>query len=200
MTYKKHIHIFVQAAACSILLILLNANQAHSLTLFDLYLDDFKTVIPKLFNDAHDEQNTPATKDLHNKPLPYTNIINKVAMENELSPLLLHAIIWHESRYNEHAVSSSGAAGLMQLMPGTAKELKVEDSFNPNQNISGGARYYRKLYDKFGSHYTSLVAYNSGPGTVSRGIFFKESDQYARNVLQTWRTLHNQSQNRRIRE
>ncbi len=195
MKSKNHTHNFGQALVLSLFIIVFGATQAHSLTLFEQYLDDFKTAFIQLFiSDNNNQRLSP--KDLEGKPLPFAKIINKVANENQLSPLLLHAIIWHESSYNNKAVSSSGAAGLMQLMPATAEELQVTNCFDPSQNIAAGARYYRKLYNKFGSHYTTLVAYNSGPGTVLRGKIYKESDKYAKNVLSTWRQL-DQSLNRR---
>lgn len=125
------------------------------------------------------------------KELPYSTIISSVAEENGLDPMLIHAIIFHESRYDRSAVSSKGAIGLMQLMPGTAHDLHVQDSYNPHQNITGGASYYRFLLDEFGDHYRSLIAYNSGPGNVKRGVFYKESKVYAQNVIQTWRALRN---------
>jgi|GEM_PF-1783859 len=195
MKSYNHKHTFCQTLILSVLFIMLSAAQAHSLTLFEQYLDDIKTAFIQLFISDDNEQDL-SPKDQEGKPLPFANIINEIANENELSPLLLHAIIKHESSYNSNAVSSSGAAGLMQLMPATAAELHVTNSFDPSQNITAGARYYRQLYNKFGSHYISLVAYNSGPGTVLRGKIYNESDKYAKNVLNTWRKL-DQSLNRR---
>jgi len=120
--------------------------------------------------------------------LPYAAIVDRAAAQNRLDPMLLHSIIRHESNYFTGAVSHSGALGLMQLMPATAAELRV-DPLNPSQNVDGGARYYRQLYDRFGNHYLSLVAYNSGPGRVAQGTIYRESDQYARRVITTWKFL-----------
>lgn len=103
---------------------------------------------------------------------------------------LLDALIWTESRYNPLAVSKAGAAGLGQLMPGTAKELGVVNRFDPQANLSGAARYLRQMLDRFGSIHLALAAYNAGPGAVerARGIPLNgETPAYVRNVLRHWR-------------
>ena len=90
-----------------------------------------------------------------------------IAAEAKLDPHLLHAVIWAESRCNPVAVSPKGARGLMQLMPGTARQYGVTDSFDPLQNIRGGARYLRDLLDLFGGNVElALAAYNAGPRSV----------------------------------
>lgn len=81
---------------------------------------------------------------------------------------LLDALIWTESRYNPTAVSSAGAAGLGQLMPGTAKDLGVRNRFDPQSNIQGAASYLRQMLDRFGVVHLAVAAYNAGPGAVSR--------------------------------
>lgn len=103
---------------------------------------------------------------------------------------LLDALIWTESRYNPFAISKAGAAGLGQLMPGTAKELGVANRFDPLANLSGAARYLRQMLDKFGVVHLALAAYNAGPGAVerARGIPRNgETPGYVRNVLARWR-------------
>jgi soluble lytic murein transglycosylase-like protein len=103
---------------------------------------------------------------------------------------LLDALIWTESRYNPFAISKAGAAGLGQLMPGTAKELGVANRFDPLANLSGAARYLRQMLDRFGTVHMALAAYNAGPGAVERagGIPLNgETPAYVRNVLQRWR-------------
>lgn len=103
---------------------------------------------------------------------------------------LLDALVWTESRYNPLAISKAGAAGLGQLMPGTARDLGVSNRFDPLANIFGAARYLRQLLDKFGVVHLALAAYNAGPGAVERagGIPRNgETPAYVRDVLRHWR-------------
>ena len=107
-----------------------------------------------------------------------------------LPPGLLDAVVWTESRYNPLAVSRVGAAGLGQLMPGTARELGVANRFDPVENIDGAARYLRQMLDRFGVVHLALAAYNAGPGSVSKagGIPRNgETPAYVRNVLRRWK-------------
>lgn len=103
---------------------------------------------------------------------------------------LLDALIWTESRYNPVAVSRAGAAGLGQLMPGTARDLGVSNRFDPKENLLGAARYLRQMLDKFGVVHLAVAAYNAGPGAVERagGIPLNgETPGYVRDVLNRWR-------------
>lgn len=103
---------------------------------------------------------------------------------------LLDALIWTESRYNPFAISKAGAAGLGQLMPGTAKELGVANRFDPLANLSGAAMYLRQMLDRFGVVHLALAAYNAGPGAVERAKGIPrngETPSYVRNVLARWR-------------
>lgn len=103
---------------------------------------------------------------------------------------LLDALIWAESRYNPGAVSSAGAAGLGQLMLGTAKDLGVRNRFDPQANIGGAARYLRQMLDRFGMVHLALAAYNAGPGAVSKaqGIpLNRETPTYVRSVMARWK-------------
>jgi soluble lytic murein transglycosylase-like protein len=103
---------------------------------------------------------------------------------------LLDALIWTESRYNPFAISKAGAAGLGQLMPGTAKELGVANRFDPLANLSGAARYLRQMLDRFGVVHLALAAYNAGPGAVERAKGIPrngETPSYVQNVLARWR-------------
>jgi hypothetical protein len=105
---------------------------------------------------------------------------------------LLDALVWTESRYNPAAVSPAGAAGLGQLMPGTASDLRVANRFDPVANINGAARYLRQMLDKFGVVHLALAAYNAGPGTVERAGGIprnRETPAYVRNVLRRWRSF-----------
>lgn len=85
-----------------------------------------------------------------------------------VEPRLIAAVIKAESAGREKAVSVRGARGLMQLMPDTARSLGVRDSFNIEQNVLGGTRYLRLMYDQFGSWRMALIAYNWGPGNLER--------------------------------
>ncbi len=93
----------------------------------------------------------------------YQPIILRAANRYEVDPAIVKAIILAESSYNPKAVSKSGAKGLMQLMPKTAREMGVKDIFNPEHNINGGVRYYKKLLNQFnGDVKLALAAYNAG--------------------------------------
>jgi soluble lytic murein transglycosylase-like protein len=100
---------------------------------------------------------------------PFDDLIARHAEANKLSPVLVRAVIQTESAFNPRAVSHVGAMGLMQLMPGTARELGVTDPFDADQNIRGGTKYLRALLDRFdGKIDLALAAYNAGPGAVER--------------------------------
>lgn len=95
--------------------------------------------------------------------------IQQAARLHRIDPLLVKAVIKTESGFNRYAVSSKGAQGLMQLMPATARYLRVNDPFDPWQNIYGGTMYLREMLDSFnGDLRLSLAAYNAGPTTVMR--------------------------------
>lgn len=101
-------------------------------------------------------------------PANYAAAVAAVAARNDLSPALLEAVVWQESRWRPAAVSPKGAMGLMQLMPGTARELGV-DPRDPLANLEGGARYLRAQLNRFsGDVERALAAYNAGPGRVIR--------------------------------
>ena len=100
-------------------------------------------------------------------PNSWENGLATIAAETKIDPRLLQAVIWAESRCNPVAVSPKGARGLMQLMPGTARQYGVHDAFDPLQNIKGGARYLRDLLELFsGNVELALAAYNAGPKNV----------------------------------
>lgn len=94
--------------------------------------------------------------------------VAEVASRFDLSPALLEAVVWQESRWNARAVSPAGARGLAQLMPGTARQLGI-DADDPAANLAGGARYLRLQLDAFdGDLEKALAAYNAGPARVLR--------------------------------
>jgi hypothetical protein len=97
----------------------------------------------------------------------YHPIILQAANRYQVDPAIVKAIIMAESSYNPKAVSKKGAKGLMQLMPRTAREMGVEDIFDPEHNINGGVRYYKKLLKQLkGDIKLALAAYNAGLKTV----------------------------------
>ncbi|WP_231968010.1 lytic transglycosylase domain-containing protein [Thermanaeromonas toyohensis] len=113
-------------------------------------------------------------------------IFEAAARETGLPVALLEAVAEAESGFNPRAVSPAGAAGLMQLMPSTARALGVTDVFDPWQNVLAGARYLRGLLDRFGSLELALAAYNAGPGAVEKwgGVpRYRETRSYVSKIL-----------------
>jgi len=122
-------------------------------------------------------------------------IIDFYARDYNVSPALVKAVIKAESNFDPYVVSSAGARGLMQLMPSTALEMKVEDTFDPEQNIGGGVQYLARMLELFNNDTRlALAAYNAGPGNVLRygGIPpFKETRNYVPKVLSYYDTYKN---------
>ncbi|MCX7863580.1 MAG: lytic transglycosylase domain-containing protein [Novosphingobium sp.] len=101
-------------------------------------------------------------------PVAWRGLVGRLAAKYDISPVLLDALVWQESRWRVGAVSRAGARGLAQLMPGTARALGV-DADDPRSNLEGGARYLRMQLDAFGGDLEkALAAYNAGPGRVMR--------------------------------
>ena len=99
----------------------------------------------------------------------YDHHVQEAAQLHQVSPDLVKSIIAVESEFDQWAVSSKGARGLMQLMPATARRLGVADSFDARQNIFAGTQYLRMMLDQFGGDVDlALAAYNAGPGAVTR--------------------------------
>ena len=118
-------------------------------------------------------------------------IIRRYSREARVESKLVTAVIRAESSFDPSAVSRRGAMGLMQLMPGTAEALKVEDPFDPVENIRGGTRYLREMLDAFdGNLELALAAYNAGPEAVRRfdGIPpYRETVDYVEKVMRMYR-------------
>jgi soluble lytic murein transglycosylase-like protein len=100
---------------------------------------------------------------------------------------LVDAVAWQESRYNARAKSSAGAMGVMQLMPGTARQMGVSDPHDVHQNVAGGTAYLREQLVRFGNNVPlALAAYNAGPGAVLKygGIPpYRETQNYVRQIM-----------------
>ncbi len=142
----------------------------------------------KGFGNALEKASTSDTSTLRGA---IEQVIQKQALDQGMDPNLIRAVVQTESAFNPQAVSSAGARGLMQLMPGTANELGVLNSFNPEQNIKGGTQYLKGLVNKYQSVPLALAAYNAGPGNVDRhgGIPpYQETQQYVKRVM----NLHQQ--------
>lgn len=118
-------------------------------------------------------------------------LVQIASKEYDVSPEFIWAVITVESAFDPLATSHAGAMGLMQLMPGTARELKVANPYNPYDNIAGGTRYLRKLLDRFrGKRELALAAYNAGPTAVRRhkGIPpYRETRRYVKRVMKIYK-------------
>ena len=132
-----------------------------------------------LFNPSYGNNNS-SVANLNE----YADIVNKYASEYGVDPDLIMAILQQESGGNVKALSNKGAHGLMQLMPGTARDLGVTDPYDPEQNIAGGIRYLAQQLKAFnGDTEKALWAYNAGPGRVQSGYMPDETKKYIRNVM-----------------
>lgn len=123
---------------------------------------------------------------------PYVPMVAEAARRNDVDAALLHAVITAESAYNPRAVSPKGATGLMQLMPATARRLGVDNAYDPNQNILGGARYLKELLQRFDNDLSlTLAAYNAGEQAVirygNRIPPYRETRGYVARVLDLYR-------------
>ena len=115
----------------------------------------------------------------------YLGVAKAVAVRHGIPEDLFLRLVQQESGWNPGAVSHKGATGLAQLMPGTAQKLGV-DINDPHQNLEGGARYLKMMYQKFGSWRLALAAYNAGPGAVEKhnGIPpYPETVNYVKAIL-----------------
>lgn len=119
-------------------------------------------------------------------PAQWQDRVAELSAKYDLSPTLIEALVWQESRWRPGAVSPAGARGLAQLMPGTARQMGV-DASDPHANLEGGARYLRMQLDAFGGDLEkALAAYNAGPGRVQRanGIpAIRETQNYVASIM-----------------
>ena len=125
------------------------------------------------------------------RSIKYEHLISKISKKYMMDDSLVKAVIRVESNFDTNAVSRAGAIGLMQLMPETAKDLKVSDPFDPEQNIEGGVRYLKYLIDRFGDNLpVAIAAYHAGEGVVKKynGIPpFDSTQRYVEMVLKQFK-------------
>jgi hypothetical protein len=112
--------------------------------------------------------------------------IEQAAARHNVDPNLVRAVVKVESNFNPNAVSQKGAMGLMQLMPATARQLKVKNPFDPEQNVDAGVRHLKQLLESYGGDVKlSLAAYNAGSGAVARSAgvpHYAETQSYVRRI------------------
>lgn len=148
------------------------------------FLDVLFDIPPVRVEDTEDL--SESMTEIDDPEVLYYPIIVRISERYHVDPLLVKAIIAVESGFDPNAQSQVGAQGLMQLMPKTAKALGVEDSFNPEHNIDGGVKYFKKLLDRFnGDVRLALAAYNAGSRKVRkyRGVPpFSETRNYIEKV------------------
>ena len=139
---------------------------------------------------SFEKDDTPAPAEIASKtadvqPLP--GLIDDISGRHHLDPDFVNSVIHAESNFNSHAVSPKGAQGLMQLMPGTASRLGVQNSFDAGANVEGGTRYLRELLERYNFDVVkALAAYNAGPGRVEqyRGVPpYYETQAYVARII-----------------
>jgi soluble lytic murein transglycosylase-like protein len=112
--------------------------------------------------------------------------IELAAARHNVDPNLVRAVVKVESNFNPNAVSRKGAMGLMQLMPATARQLKVKNPFDPEQNVDAGVRHLKQLLESYGGDVRlTLAAYNAGAGAVARSSGvprYAETQNYVRRI------------------
>lgn len=144
--------------------------------------------VDQYLDKPQSEQNSPLRNGFTQKEID--EAINKAADRHAVDPNLVRALVKVESNFNPNAVSPKGAMGLMQLMPQTARQMKLTNPFNPEENIDAGVRHLKDLLDSYGGDVRlSLAAYNAGAGAVARsaGIpHYAETRNYVKRITQLY--------------
>lgn len=144
-------------------------------------------------NHLLESSNVPDTSFVRGKMYTQADVdaaIDQAAARHNVDPSLVRAVIKVESNFNPNAVSRKGAMGLMQLMPQTARSLKVTNPFDPAQNVDAGVRHLKRLMESYGGDIKlSLAAYNAGQGAVARSSGvprFAETRNYVKRITQLY--------------
>ncbi len=152
---------------------------------FDSVLQS-ETIIYAQPESVVNQATTSANIQTVTSPTELESIFQRAANQYGLDINLLKAVAKTESNFNSNATSSVGAMGIMQLMPDTAKYLGVNDAYNPEENIMGGAKYLSQMLKKYNGNISyALAAYNAGPGNVDKynGIPpFEETQNYVKKI------------------
>lgn len=146
--------------------------------------DVIRRILPESSGTAALTSATSSARTTGNAP--FAQLFQAAEAKYGVPAALLSAVAKQESGYDTKAISSAGAQGMMQLMPGTAKGLGVTNPFDPAQAVDGAARMLRDLTRRFGSTELALAAYNAGPGAVLKydGIPpYPETQRYVRSVM-----------------
>ena len=164
--------------------------------IFESYLQKERGSLP-ILSLSQNRNGLKAVQDEGSKTENFQSMIETAASKYQVDPNLVRAVVQTESNFDAGAVSAAGAQGLMQLMPGTAREMGVQNSLDPAQNLDGGVKYLRRMLDSYdGNVSTALAAYNAGPGTVNKygGVPpYQETQTYVNRVL----GQYNQNSDRR---
>lgn len=194
---------YIVLSMCILLTAQAEAFSKHSIRIYK-YNGKYKT---KSIHDSriHTVLDKHAIHDLLNLYIKYypekanraqpkfNDIVNEASSKYRVEPKLVHAIIQTESAYNPNAYSSKGAAGLMQLMPATAKRFGVVNRRNPKESIHGGVKYIRFLLDMFKDKKLAVAAYNAGEGAVIKYNYHVPPYPETRNYVARVLSLYNNS-------
>jgi soluble lytic murein transglycosylase-like protein len=166
------------------------------------YVDDngnqhFTNMIPvgKKYSVVIPERNKIiSTKDIDNSL--YDKLIIHHSKIHGVDPSLIKAVMKAESNFNPYAVSHKGAQGLMQLMPDTAKLMRIDNPFDPDENIKGGTKYLKLLEEIFeGNLELMLAAYNAGPSKVMEHNMNVPPIEETRNFIKRVKFYYNKLKN-----